>query len=219
MRITEVKKRRKSLFAIVFEQGTEIPKGVETDSLGLAVLDAGLVAEKNLCTDTEITESEFLALVKESQYRRAKSRALWYLSRGDLSEKELYLKLKRSFPEQAARAATDKMVEYGYINDERYAARLAEALLLGKKVGVAEARVVMASKGIDREVAKYALEDVECDTVSVIEELINKKYKNRLAEEKGAQKVIAALARRGFSFSDIREALKNLDCEAEIYED
>ena len=218
MRITEVRKRRKSLFAILFEGELSI-KGAETDSQGVLLLDAGLVAEKNLSADTELSVAEIEQLVCESQYRRAKSRALWYLSRGDLSEKELYLKLKKVFSEQASRAATDKMVEYGYINDERYAARLAEALLLGKKVGVAEARAVMASKGIDREVAKYALMDVECDTVSVIKELINKKYKNRLAEEKGAQKVIAALARRGFSFSDIREALKNLECEVEIYED
>lgn len=220
MRIIEVKKRRKSLFAIVFEEGTDLSFCTpEKDSLGLPLLDAGLVAEKNLSAETELSNEEFKELVCESCRRRAKSRAMWYLSRGDHSEKELFLKLKRAFPEHAAAFAVEKMKEYGYLNDERYAERLAQSLLCGKKVGVREAQAVMTAKGIDRETARYALEDVECDTVSVIKELVNKKYKNRLTEEKGVQKVIAALARRGFSFSDIREALKSLDCEAEIYED
>ena len=39
------------------------------------------------------------------------------------------------------------------------------------------------------------------------------------SDKKETQKVIAALARRGYGFSDIRSALAEFDTEAEIFED
>lgn len=220
MIIKEIKKRRKSLYAISFEDGEDLSfSKCEFDSTGLAVLDATLVAEKGLSQGDILSKGLFCELVEESFYRRAKQRALWYLSRGDLAEKELYKKLIRAFPQTASAKAVAKMVELGYLDDEKYAVRLAENLLNVKKVGVREAQAIMVSKGIDRDVAKYALEDTECDAVRMIKELILKKYKNRLGDSNEVRKVIAALARRGYGFSDIRSALSELDTEAEIYED
>lgn len=220
MRIEEIRKRRRSLYAIAFCGNPDLSfSNCELDSQGLALIDADLVAQKGLSAGDTLSEQDFSVLVAESFYRRAKSRALWYLSRGDLAEKELFLKLKKVFPEEAARLATDKMRELGYIDDERYAVRLAESLLKEKKVAERQALSIMTAKGIDREVARYALLDTEFDAVSVIKEIILKKYKTRLADPKGVQKVIAALARRGYGFSDIRTALSELDCEAEIYQD
>lgn len=220
MIIKDIKKRRKSLYAIEFCEGAELSfSKCELDSTGLPLIDATLVAEKGLSKGDALTNESFCELVEESFYRRAKQRALWYLSRGDLAEKELYKKLVKVFPETAAARAVAKIKELGYIDDERYALRLAENLLKVKRVGTREALAVMTLKGIDRDIAKYALEDTECDTVAVIKELIVKKYKNRLGDKKETQKVIAALARRGYGFSDIRSALAEFDTEAEIFED
>lgn len=220
MIIKEIKKRRKSLYAIEFDQAEDLSfANCELDSTGLPLIDAALVAEKGLSKGDTLTNEEFCELVDQSFYRRAKSRAIWYLSRGDLAEKELYKKLIKVFPEEASARAVAKIKELGYIDDERYALRLAENLLKVKRVGVREALAVMTSKGIDRDVAKYALEDTECDTVAVIKELILKKYKNRLGDKKETQKVVAALARRGYGFSDIRSALAEFDTETEIFED
>ncbi len=220
MRILEIKPRRKSLFGIVLdEQITKDDFYFETDSAGLLVLDGGLVAEKGLYVNQEIDFYELKSLVNESFYRRAKSRSLWYLSRGDLSYKALFEKLIRSFPEDAAKSACDKMQELGFIDDERYASRLAENLLTQKKVAKRQAVMIMASKGIDRETAKYTLEDIEVDTVQIICELIEKKYKNKLGDKVSCEKVVASLARRGYSFSDIREAIKKYNSEIEILED
>ncbi|MBR5451702.1 MAG: regulatory protein RecX [Clostridia bacterium] len=220
MIIKEIKKRRKSLYAIEFDQAQDLSfANCELDSTGLPLVDAALVAEKGLSKGDTLTNEGFCELVDQSFYRRAKSRAIWYLSRGDLAEKELYKKLIKVFPEEASARAVAKIKELGYIDDERYALRLAENLLKVKRVGVREALAVMTSKGIDRDVAKYALEDTECDTVAVIKELILKKYKNRLGDKKETQKVVAALARRGYGFSDIRSALAEFDTETEIFED
>lgn len=220
MIIKEIRKRRKSLYAIAFEQAADLSfTKCEFDSTGLPLIDASLVAEKGLSQGDKLTNEGFCELVEESFYRRAKQRALWYLSRGDLAEKELYKKLVKTFPETASAKAVAKIKELGYIDDERYAVHLAENLLKIKKVGEREALMIMTLKGIDRDIAKYALEDTECDTVGVIKDLILKKYKNRLGDKKEIQKVIAALARRGYGFSDIRSALSELQTDAEIYED
>lgn len=220
MRILEIKKRRKSLYAISLEPKPDSEDlFFETDSTGLLVLDASLVAEKGLSVNQEITNEDLVNLVSESFLRRAKSRALWYLSRGDLSYKELFGKLCRAFPEEAAKNACDKMQELGFINDERYAERLAENLLTGKRVSKRQAEYLMAGKGIDRETARYALDEVDADPVVIITELIEKKYKNKMGDKASTEKVIAALARRGFSFSSIREAVKKYNSEIEIYED
>ena len=218
MIIKEIKKRRKSLYGIDFGDCADLSFAkCEFDSTGLPLIDASLVAEKGLSQGDSLTNEDFCKLVEESFYRRAKQRAIWYLSRGDLAEKELYKKLIKVFPETASARAVAKIKELGYIDDERYAVRLAENLLKVKKVGFREALMVMTSKGIDRDIAKYALEDAECDAVAVIKELILKKYKNRLGDKKETQKVIAALARRGYEFSDIRSALAELDTEIEIF--
>ena len=48
------------------------------------------------------------------------------------------------------------------------------------------------------------------DPVDSITEIINKSYLRKLREENGRDKVIAALARRGFSYSDIKSALNKI---------
>ena len=83
MKIIEIKPRRKALSGIRFDCEI-IPSeyGAIEDAAGLLALD-----------------SELIALVCESHTKRAKSRAMWYLSRGDCSRKTLVDKLRRSFPE------------------------------------------------------------------------------------------------------------------------
>ena len=53
-----------------------------------------------------------------------------------------------------------------------------------------------------------AVDALECDAVAQITELIEKKYARRLDSEEGVQKVFAALVRRGFSFGDVKSALR-----------
>lgn len=220
MKLIEVRIRRKHLAALVLEPSpdrTEIP--FEVDSVGYPVLDVGLVAEQNLLGGQELSTEQFRALVKESALRRAKSRALWYLSRGDLSKKELIKKLSRVFPKEAAETAAGQMEEYGYLNDERYAAHLAERLLTERRVAPRVAKQLMAQKGVDRETATRALETVECDTVAVIGELIEKKYKNKLTPPDDLRRTVQGLARRGFSYSDIRAALARYQQDFDYIED
>lgn len=221
MIIQEIKPRRKRLYALVISPPPSKSEfRFSTDSTGLLVLDANLCAERNITGGMSISVDELKNLVSESYLRRAKERALWYLSRSDCSAKELTQKLCRAdFPKEVAQAVTERMKELGYINDERYAERLAESYILSKKVAPRLAVSQMIAKGIDSETAKQAIQATESDSVEIIRELIEKKYQSKLKSDDGVKKVIAALCRRGFSFSDIRQAIKKFDLELEYTED
>ena len=74
MRITEISPRRQGL-CVLTADGEEFVLNLET--VAAHRLEKGATVERAL----------LLRLVTESEYDRAKSRALWYLSRADHSEK------------------------------------------------------------------------------------------------------------------------------------
>ena len=194
MRIDDISPRRKGLCAVTAD-GEEYLLNSET-------------VEMHRLKKGQQIEPQFLSsLKKESDLDRAKSRALWYISRGDHSKKALFDKLRRAFPPEAAEAAVERMCELGLIDDRRYAEQLAKSMSDGNR-SKREILRKLFEKGIPNEVAKEAVDALECDAVAQITELIEKKYVRRLDSEEGVQKVFAALVRRGFSFGDVKSALR-----------
>ena len=148
-------------------------------------------------------------MVFESDYRRAKSRAVWYLDRNDHTEKGLYEKLVRAgFRKEACAKVIARYVEVGLLDDERYARNYAQRLMEAN-VSKREAVAKMLQKGVPYDLAKSVLEETDTDEQTQIKNLISKKYRSKLAQEKGSEKVFAALVRKGFSYSAVREALKS----------
>ena len=69
-----------------------------------------------------------------------------------------------------------------------------------------------------REVLDEYENENEPDNVQTIVDIIRKKYYNKLVDEKSRQKVVAALVRLGYSFSDIRQAMREFSSD-EFYEE
>ena len=205
MKIVSLKDRRKGLTAVLFEDGSEL------------LLDSETVIINNLAPGVVIDDPD--ALVYESDLKRAKSRALWYLSRGDLSEKKLREKLiQGGFCEDACNAAVSRMKELGLINDERLAERLYQ--YLGES-GASKREIVfkLQNKGISASVAKELCERDESDETEKIKKLIKTKYAGKVATEEGVRKVFGALIRHGYSYGDVRDALKAYSEEIEYSEE
>ena len=151
----------------------------------------------------------------------ARRRAMHLLAARDYGKKELYKKLLNNYSEETSLAVTEMMTEYGYIDDERYAKKLAKTYIEIRKYGKKRAALMMREKGLDRDIIDEALAEYDSDAItSEIVELLRKKYMDRLflgglEGKKEMQKVIAALARRGYSYSDIKTALYILEEEIE----
>lgn len=170
-------------------------------------------AEYYIKDGTDITQAEFDALCAEINYRKAVNKAADLLSRRDHSVKELRSKLLRTVDAPSADRAIEKMLELGYLDDEKYARRLIKYLLETKRYSEAHVYQECFKRGIDRDTAQCILAEYAPDNASNAAELIQSKYQSRLQQENGKEKVIAALMRKGFSYADIKAAFYRIEKE------
>ena len=155
----------------------------------------------------------------------AKRRAMHLLGGRDYGRNELVEKLKNNYSEDTAVTVADLMCEYGYVDDERYAEKLARQYITVRKYGKSRAALMMRQKLLDPDTIENALGKYSADDITAeIAEILRKKYYDRLFLEglegrKEMQKIIAALARRGYGYNDIKSALYIIKDEADEEEE
>ena len=159
----------------------------------------------------EIDDEEFQKLKFLIDSRKAYSQALRFLTLRAHSEKELFLKLTKKHSPESSQYAIEKCRELGFVDDEDFAMRYAQELSEKKNYGAARIKTELYAKGIDREIAENAVSHLDFDISQAIINIIEKKYSSCLDDEKGRRRMVAGLMRYGYSYSDIRNALKDLD--------
>ncbi len=205
MKIVSLKNKRKGLTSVILEDGSEL------------LLDTEIVIANSLTPGIILDDSD--KLLFESDVKRAKSRALWYLSRGDLSRKKLREKLiTGGFMPSAAEIAVERMAELSLVDDTRLAQRLYEYL---SESGASKREILykLQNKGIPADIAKQVIEADESSESEKLKKLIKTKYASKLQSEENVKKVFAALIRKGYNYSDVREALKAYSEELENSEE
>lgn len=186
-------------------------------------LDPETFADADLHEEDEIESFRLEELRRRSDTRKAVDRALDILALRDHAAGELYQKLCRKFDPHSAAAAVAKAEELGLLNDADFARRRA-AELMRKRKSRREVEQDLAAKGIDRDTATqvleelYAPEDGPDPEVAAACALVQRQYARKLAEGKRPQ-VMAALARRGFSYAAIRTALEANDAGEDDFSD
>ena len=175
------------------------------------VIDFALYAGK------ELTEEEAEALMASARCGLWKEKALDLLTRKPQSRKELERKLKEWGAGEADLAALcDRMEELGYLNDAAYAAQVVR-YYSAKGFGEKRLRDELYRRGIPRELWDEALDQAE-DPAEAIDAFVAKKLAGKSLDRKELQKVSAALARRGYSWSDINDALRRYGAETGEYD-
>ncbi len=174
-------------------------------------IHADIAFDYHISAGIEMSDGAIEEVTRANDVRRAKERALYLLDERDYSYVELFKKLEKNYDEDICYQVLNRLVELGCINDHRYAKKLAEHLCQTKKYGYYRAREEMRAKGLPNELITDALSELEDDTMERLIELINRKYARYLTDEKGVQKVKSALARMGYSFSDINTALEQFE--------
>ncbi len=159
----------------------------------------------------EIDDEEFEKLRFLISSRKAYSQALRFLTLRAHSTKELYVKLSKKHSDECCEYAIEKCRELGFIDDEDFALRYAQELYEKKNYGPARIKNELFAKGIDCETADSAVSQIEFDFSDAIISIIEKKYSSCLSDEKGKRRMIAGLMRAGYSYGEIRAALKDYD--------
>lgn len=175
--------------------------------------DIDFWAEHYFKDGTEITQEEWESLTDSIYYKKAVDKCYDLLSRRDHSVKELKTKLLRTIDEKNADKAIEKMLELGYLDDEKYARNLVKYLAQTRNMSKNHIKQEMFKRGIPNEIINSVIEDYEFDNVSCVVDLILTKYRNKLNNEDGNKKVIASLMRKGFSYSDIKNAFYRIENE------
>ena len=168
----------------------------------------------------EISEEEYAELEETVNIRRAYNCAVSLLSRRDHSKKELMRKLKEKGYSKGAEAAVEKLANSGYVDDERFCRLYASELIRLKGYGRKRVEQELYLKGVDREIISGVLDEISFDT-DRLSDIIKRKYLAKMTDEKGRQKAFNALLRLGYSYSEIRDALENMQEEftCEVYDE
>lgn len=143
---------------------------------------------------------------KEQQYQRAAECAAAILSRRPLSAAMLEKKLlDKEFTQDEAGYAVERMRVLGAVNDTAYAQLLLRSYAR-KGSGVRKLRHEMWQRGVPDDIITQVLQDYEPD-LEIMTALLDKRLRGDVSDRKECEKAMAALQRRGFTFSQIREAM------------
>lgn len=195
MLITAIEPRRKDMSALYL------------DGEYVMNLDTRTLIENRFDVGKDIDDEDLHEIIRLSNERRAKEKALWLISYRDHSKKELADKIKRTCDEKSADKAVERMEELGLVNDESYALHYAQKLIFTKHMSKNAVVYELARKGIDKELAAEILDEIEVDSSEQIRIIIDKKYKN-ISDEKIRRRAVAALQRLGYRWDEIKGVIE-----------
>lgn len=171
------------------------------------VIDFALYAGK------ELSDEEAERLQGAARRGEWKSKAIELLMRKPQSRKELGRKLAEweASPEEAE-AVCDRMEELGYLNEPEYAGRIVRHYA-AKGFGERKLRDELYRRGIPRELWDEALAQIgDEDNASAIDAFLEKKLKGS-HDPKEVKRASDALARRGYRWPEINDALRRYGME------
>jgi len=184
-------------------------------------LDIFQYADLGIKIGKDYSEEELHALETESQFGKVYARALEYCLMRPHSSREvkdyLYRKtrdtrtktgeMKKGVATEITQRVFDRLVEKGYIDDEKFTRYWVENRSLTKGASRRKLQAELQAKGVDRAIIERQLaESVRTDDDELAKVIAKKR--NRYADD---QKFMQYLARQGFSYDDIKRALTTDD--------
>ncbi|MBQ9859692.1 MAG: regulatory protein RecX [Clostridia bacterium] len=204
MKITEAARRRRSLYRLTLNDGREVQ------------VDRRTFEESPYREGGEMTEEQLETLLSLSMYNRAHDRALFLLGLRDYACRELEKKLLEEATPEIAAQVVERLQEVGLLDDEAYAHRMATGLSEYKGMPRRRVEQELRRRGVDGELAQEAAAGLEREDFQQALALIEKKYYNKLNDPDSRRRVVAALARRGFSYTAVRQAMELYGLQQDI---
>ena len=164
--------------------------------------------------NSEISDEELAFLTDEVNSRRAFLKACDLLAFRDHSSRELLTKLRQKGYGEGAEQAVEKLMEEGYVDDERFARAYAAELVRVKHFGRRRIVTELLKKGIDPSLTRDIADETEVDEDEILVAL-KRKYGRCLDTEKGVRRAVNGLAAMGYGYSEIKQAIETIKEEAE----
>jgi regulatory protein len=180
-------------------------------------LDLFQVVDLGIRIGKEYADDELMELETESQFGKVYMRALEYSLMRPHSAKEvrdyLYRKtrdartktgdIKKGVPTEITTRVFNRLTEKGYVDDEKFTHYWVENRSLTKGASKRKLTAELRSKGVESSVIDRHLAESSRSDDDELKKIITKK-RSRYPDE---QKLMQYLARQGFSYDDIKQAL------------
>ena len=184
-------------------------------------LDIFQLGDLGIKIGAEYTDQELTDLEQESQFGKVYARALEYCLMRPHSAKEvrdyLYRKtrptrtktgeMRPGVSTDVTTRAYNRLVEKNYINDENFARYWVENRSLAKGASKRKLTAELRMKGVEQTIIEHFLSESDRTDDNELEKVIAKK-RSKYPDD---QKLMAYLARQGFSYDDIKQSLSNRD--------
>jgi regulatory protein len=181
-------------------------------------LDILQIGDLGIRVGKEYSEEELLALEEESQFGKLYTRTLEYCLMRPHSSREvkdyLYRKtrdtrtktgsIKKGVSKELTDRVFERLSQKGYIDDEKFAKFWVENRNLKKGTSFRKLVAELRAKGVDQVIIEKYLSDSSRSDEDELRKVIAKKQ----GRYDDPQKFMQYLARQGFSYDDIKEALK-----------
>lgn len=200
---------------LTYKKGKQDKIHISVDGEYSFTVDEAYFLSMGIYNGREVDSDELEEIKETVNIRRAYNYAVSLLARRDHSEKELINKLHQKGYDEGAEAALEKLRRGGYVSDERFARLYTRELQTLKKYGKKRIEQELYRKGIDRDIIREVLDETDFDENELVS-LIERKFGRYLSDEKGVQKTVNGLLRMGYSYSEIRDALKIINENAEF---
>lgn len=158
-----------------------------------------------------VSETLYMHITTELLLKKAKLKAMNLLKVRDYTEEELRNKLKADFyPPLLIDEAVAYVKSYNYINDRRYIENFCRlnAETMSRQMLIFKLR----QKGLSNDLISEYTRGLFVDEQTQIIALVRSRCKpDDLKDSKKRQKILNFLLRKGYSYGEIRSALKDLD--------
>ena len=201
MVVTAIKQSSPGRFTVAFDSSETL----------LSTLD--VVTDARLYAGMELDEEAFEELKRSSSKALDRQKALEMLSRRPYSRRELKDKLLRSGKdEQRAEDCVAWLAERGFLDDGEYAGAVARHYT-AKGYGTGRVKSELRRRGIGRELMDETLSELPENTEK-LDAFIARRLDDP-SDRDSVRKLSAALFRRGYSWEEIRAALRRFNSEIE----
>ena len=172
------------------------------------VLYKGEISKYGLKEGEEIPSNTY-SVIMNKLFDRGKERALYMLDKSYKTKRYIMDKLKAGlYPESIIDKVVSFLEEINLINDLRYA----EMYIDYKRASKSKKQIVqdLYVKGVDKKLIDQAFEESDfSDTESLKKYIEKRKNKYDLSDRKDIQKFYSYLVSKGYSYGDVKEALRD----------
>ncbi|NDO46525.1 regulatory protein RecX [Clostridium sp. ASF356] len=169
----------------------------------------------------EITQSKYDFIKNELIYVKAQDTALYYIGYKMRTEKEVRVKLlEKGFTEDIIERVINFLIEYHYVDDEKYCESYIKQRLRCNPKGSYVLKMELKQRGIKDSIICRVIEQSNIDEFSDAVKLLEKKcfYLEEI-DEKEKKRLISFLQRRGYSYDIIKESFEYVvknKCKGEL---